>query len=130
MTFRTNPQTPQTGPAPASISTASAVTYTAAQMLGGIIVRDPNGASRSDVLPTAALLVAAVSGAIVGDRIVTRIINGADAAETITVTVGTGGAFDANQTSASQVIGQNTSKDCIIRLTVVTPGSEAYVVYL
>jgi predicted RecA/RadA family phage recombinase len=110
-------------PAAASINTAGAVTYTAAQVLGGIIVRDPNGAARNDVLPTAALLVAAIPGAAVGDIIRTKLINGADAAETITLSAGAGGAFDANQTAASQVLAQLNSKDIIIRLTNVTPAA-------
>jgi predicted RecA/RadA family phage recombinase len=116
--------------APTSISTAGARTITAAELLTGIYVRDPNGASRSDTLPTAALLVAAVPGAKVGDVIRTYVINGADAAEVLTLLVGSGGAFDANQTAASQVVGQNTSKMLHIRLTNVTSGSEAYVAYL
>jgi len=105
-------------------------TYTAAEILGGIIIRDPNGAGRSDVLPTAALLVAAIPNATVGDIIRCKIINGADAAETITLGGGTNGTFDTNQTAASRVIAQNNSKDIIIRLTNVTASSEAYVVYL
>lgn len=117
-------------PAPASIATVGAATYTAAQVLGGLIVRDTNGASRTDTLPTAALLVAALPGARVGDIVSCRIINGADAAEVLTVAVGAGGAFDANQTASSQVIGQNTSKTLTIRLTNVTAASEAYVAYL
>ena len=116
-------------PAAASYSTAGPQTYTAADIVGRTIVRDPNGASRSDVLPTAALLVAAMPGARVGDVIDCLIINGADAAETITIGAGTGGTFDANQTAASRVIGQNASKLVRIRLTNVTPASEAYVVY-
>lgn len=116
-------------PAAASIATAGAETYTAAQILGGVIVRDPAGASRTDTLPTAALLVAAVPGARVGDIIRCLIVNGADAIETITLAAGAGGAFDANQTAASRVIGQNASKLVHIRLTNVTAASEAYVVY-
>jgi predicted RecA/RadA family phage recombinase len=116
-------------PAPASINTAGPATLTAAQLLGGIIVRDPNGAGRTDTLPTAALLVASIPGAAVGDVIKTQIVNGADAAEAITLAAGTGGAFDANQTAASQVIPQNSSKTVHIRLTNVTAASEAYVVY-
>jgi hypothetical protein len=115
--------------APTSDATAGARTYTAAEILGGIIVRDPNGASRSDVLPTAALLVAAIPGAAIGDIIDCLIINGADAAETITIGAGTGGGFDANQVAASRLIGQNASKLMRIRLTNVTALSEAYVVY-
>ena len=121
------------GSAPASISTAGAATYTAAQLLGGIIVRDPNGAGRTDTLPTAALLVAAVnaygSGAQVGDLITFLVVNGADAAEAITVAAGSGGAFDANQTAASRTIAQNASKTIYVRLTNVTSGAEAYVIY-
>lgn len=116
-------------PAPTSDATVGARTYTAAEILGRTIVRDPNGASRSDVLPTAALLVAALPGVRVGDTIDCLIINGADAAETITIGAGSGGTFDANQTAASRLIGQNASKVIRIRFTNVTAASEAYVVY-
>jgi hypothetical protein len=115
---------------PISDATAGARTYTAAEILAGIIVRDPNGASRSDVLPTAALLVAAITRPAVGDVVKCLIVNGADAAETITIGAGTGGGFDTNQTAASRLIGQNASKIIHIRLTNVTAASEAYVVYL
>lgn len=117
-------------PAPTSINTAGAVTYTAAQILSGVIVRDPNGAARTDVLPTAALLVAALPGAEVGDMIKCYIVNGADAAEALTIGEGVGGAFDANQQAASRIIGQNNSKLLHIRLTNVTAAAEAYVAYL
>lgn len=113
-------------PAFTSISTAGAVTFTAAQILSGVIVRDPNGAGRSDVLPTAALLVAALPGVAIGDTIFTHIINGADAAETITLLIGAGGTFDANQTAAAQVIPQFHSKILKIRFTNVTAAAEAY----
>jgi hypothetical protein len=115
---------------PTSDATAGARTYTAAEILGGIIVRDCAGGSRSDVLPTAALLVAAMDRPRIGDTIKCYIINGSDAAEVITIGAGTGGGFDANQIAASRVIPQNASKDCYIRLTGVVAGSEAYVVYM
>jgi hypothetical protein len=113
-----------------SDATAGNRTYTAAEILGGIIVRDTAGSSRSDVLPSAALLVAAIPGAAVGDVVKCRIINGADAAEVLTIGAGSGGGFDTNQTAASRVIGQNASKDVYIKLTNVTASSEAYVAYL
>lgn len=115
------------GPAQFSDATAGNLTYTAAQLLGGNIVRDPNGGARTDTLPTAALLVAAIPGARVGDIVRCYIVNGADAAETITLAAGSGGAFDTNQTAASRVIPQNASKLLTIRLTNVTAASEAYV---
>lgn len=116
-------------PAPTSVATAGAGTITAAMILSGIYVRDCAGASRIDTLSTAALLVAAVPGAKVGDILKLHVINGSDAAETLTITEGAGGAFDANQTAASRVVPQNTSKTVCIRLTNVTAAAEAYVVY-
>lgn len=118
-----------TAPAPASHADAGPVTLTSAELLGGIIVADPNGAGRTYTLPTAALLVAAMPGARIGDVIRCLIVNGADAAETLTLAAGTGGAFDANQTAASRVIPQNASKTIAIRLTNVTAAAEAYVAY-
>lgn len=114
---------------PVSDATAGARTWTAAEILSGILVRDPNGAGRTDVLPTAALLVAALPTCQVGDVVEVLVVNGADAAETITISAGAGGGFDANQTAASRVIPQNASKLVRIRFTNVTVGAEAYVVY-
>lgn len=120
---------PAGGP-PASYSTAGPVTYSVADILSGIIVRDTNGAARTDVTPTAAQLVAGVPGVRVGDVLQCEIINGADAAEVITLTGGTGVTFDPNETAVARVIGQNSSKTLFIRFTNVTPGSEAAVAYL
>ena len=116
-------------PAAASKNTAGGVTLAASEILGGVLVADPNGADRTYTLPTAALLVAAMPGVQVGDIVRCYIINGADAAESIILAAGTGGAFDANQTAASRVIPQNSSKLLHIRLTNVTASSEAYVAY-
>jgi predicted RecA/RadA family phage recombinase len=116
-------------PAPVSYATAGARTILAADVMAGIYVRDCAGASRIDTLPTAALLVAAVPGAKVGDLLKLHVINGSDAAEVLTITEGSGGAFDTNQTAASRVVPQNASKTVCIRLTNVTASAEAYVVY-
>jgi len=116
---------------PVSVTTAGANTITAANVLAGIYVRDCNGAGRTDTLPTAALLVAAMTRPAVGDVLRFYIINGTTGgATTLTIAAGAGGAFDAAQTAASQVCGPNVSKMCHIRLTNVTAASEAYVVYL
>lgn len=109
-----------------SITTAGPATLTAAQMLSGHIARDPNGASRTDTLPTAALLVAACPYPYVGQTIRTYIGNGADAAETITLVAGTGGTFDA--ADAAKIIAQNAGRWVVIRFTNVTVGAEAYAV--
>lgn len=113
---------------PTSINTAGATTLTIAQLLTGIITIDCNGAGRTVTLPTAALLVAGINGCEVGDTIGFRISNGSDAAETITLAEGTGGGWDANFLAAKTIV-QNAWADIIIRVTNVTSGAEAYVVY-
>lgn len=89
----------------ATVTTAGAVTYSAAQCKGGLIARDPNGAGRTDVTDTAANLI--TEGPLVydGDFIDTWLINTADAAETITLSAG------ANVTisNVGQTIAQNES---------------------
>ena len=111
-----------------SLAIAGDRTITAAEILGGIYVRDCAGASRADTLPTAALLVAAMKQPAIGDVITCRIINGSDAAEVLTLAAGAGGAFDVNQTAASRIVPQNSSRLLDIRITgVQTP---AYVAYL
>lgn len=119
-----------TGAAAASVATVGAATITAAQVLGGIYVRDCAGASRTDTLPTAALLVAAMPNPAVGDILRFKVINGSDPiTEVLTIAEGTGGGFDANQTAVSRIVLGGCSKDILIRITNVTASSEAYVVY-
>lgn len=118
--------------APASIATAGAGSPTAANILTGTIVRDCAGASRTDTLPTAALLVAAITAwtPAIGDIIECLYINGSDpVTEIITLAEGTGGGWDTNQTAVSRTILGTCSKLIRIRLTGVASGSEAYVVY-
>jgi hypothetical protein len=109
---------------PATVSTAAAVTFSAAEVLGGLILRDPNGAARADLLPTAALLVAAIEGVAPGASFYFDIRNTADAAETITITTNTGLTL-----SGTMTIAQNNSKRFLVRVTNSTPGSEAVTVY-
>ncbi|MDO8607692.1 MAG: hypothetical protein Q7R40_14230, partial [Phaeospirillum sp.] len=106
-------------------ATAGASTYTIAQMLGGLILRDPAGASRSDVTPTAAAIVAGIVGAAVDDTFETWLVNTADAAEVITVTAGAG----VTLIPASITIAQNENAKLLVRLTNVTGASEAVTVY-
>lgn len=115
---------------PQTVTTGAAVTYTANQVLSGIILRDPAGGNRSDVLPTAALLLAEIKARIGGDAPIgltfdLLIRNDADQAETITITPGTGGSVTGGGT---MTIAQNYSKVFKIRVTGVG-GSAAYLVY-
>lgn len=88
-------------------STAGAVTFTAAEVLGGLILRDPNGGARADLVPTAASLYAELGSPvkIVGLSFDFTIRNTADAAETITLTTNTGMTM-----SGTMTIAQNNSK--------------------
>lgn len=107
-----------------SVVTAGNATYTTAQLLSGLILRDPAGNARTDTLPTAADLVEAIQGAMVGTSFQVHIRNCADASEVLTIAAGTGGTV-----SGTATIAQNYAKDFLFVLTNVTIGSEAYSVY-
>jgi hypothetical protein len=108
-----------------TVTTAGAHTYTTDEILSGLIIRDTNGASRSDVLPTAVDLVAAVQGAMVNHAFEVEIRNNADAsAEVLTITAGTGGT-----TSGTMTVADGATKRFAIVFTAVTLGSEAYTVF-
>ena len=107
-----------------TINTAGAVTYTADQVLGGLILRDCNGAGRTDVLPTAALLVAAIGHCQKDDYFDVTIRNTSGAANTLTVNGGTNGTA-----SGTQTIAQSNQKIFRIQITNATAGSEAYTFY-
>lgn len=103
-------------------ATAGAVTYTAAQLLDGLIARDPAGAARADSTPTATQIVAAIKGCKVGDSFEFTIRNTADAAETITLTAGAGVTI-----SGTATVAQNNSKRFLVLVTnTVAPAVTIY----
>lgn len=110
--------------APVTVTTAAAVTYTPAQIKTGFIIRNTSGASRSDLFPTAAQLVAALPGAFVNMSFDVEIRNIAGAAETITMTTNTGLTL-----SGTMTIAQSNQRRFRIQLTNVTAGAEAATVY-
>jgi hypothetical protein len=118
----------------APISTVPGATSTidAGQLLTGIVIQAPS-AGNTSTLSSAALLVAGInmigSGAQIGDVVSCYFGNGS-ASNTITIAAGSGGAFDTNQPVAARTIAVNSSRWVMIRLTNVTSGSEAYVVYM
>jgi len=102
--------------------TAGAHTYTIDELLGGMILRDCAGGSRSDVSPTATLIVAGVAGAITGSSFEFTIKNTSDAAETITLTAGTDVTL-----SGTMTIAQNNSKRFLAVITnAATPAVTIY----
>lgn len=108
-------------------ATAGNVTHTAAEVLGGLILRDCNGAARTDTLPTAALLVDACRGAVVGTGIRLIVRNTSDAAETLTLALGTG--ITEGGTANTLAIAQSKTLEYLIVFTSVTPGAEAAVLH-
>lgn len=102
-------------------TTAGNVTYSAAEFLGGMILRDPNGGARSDVTPTAALLYAALDQPVVGTSFEFTIRNTADANETITLGGGTSVTI-----SGTATIAQNNSKRFLCVCTAQTPTFTIY----
>ncbi|MGY3535413.1 hypothetical protein [Bradyrhizobium sp. USDA 4452] len=116
---------------PPAASYAGNQTYTPSDLLGGTIVHDGTGGVTA-TFPTAAALVAAIpgqGGARVGDTLYCLITNGANVSGAITIGLGSGGSFDANQGGGSRTIPFGTSKTVQIRITNATKGSEAYTVY-
>lgn len=99
------------------ITTAGAGTYTAAQLAGGLITRDPAGAGRTDTTDTAANLIAGTPAlSRDGDTLFCYVINTADAAEAITLAGGTG----VTVSNVGQTIAQNESALLIFKRTSST----------
>lgn len=105
-------------------TTGGDVTYTAAEIVGGMILRDPNGANRADLVPTAANIVNAIAGAIVGSSFEFIIRNNTDTSEVITVTTNTGITL-----SGVMTIAPHSSRRFRAVCTNVTAASEAVTIY-
>lgn len=98
-------------------------TVTAAHLLTKILDGTPTAAAIY-TLPTAELLVAAMSGVAVGSSFLFVVNNKSAGANTITVAGGAGGTGDGTLTVA-----QNVIRVFLILITNVTAASEAYFVY-
>lgn len=107
-----------------TLTTAGNLTLTTAQILGGLILRAGNGGARTDTLPTAAALVEAIQGCMVGTSFEFVLLNNSATAVNITLAAGTGGTASGTMATA-----QNNSKIFCVVFTNVTIGSEAYTLY-
>ena len=103
-------------------TTAGANTWSAAELIGGMLLRDPAGGDRSDVTPTATQIVNAISNCAIGSSFRFHIRNTADANETITLTAGTGVTL-----SGTMTIAENYAKDFLAIVTNV--GSPAVTIH-
>lgn len=113
-------------PAPASY--AGSATYTATDIVGGIIVHNTSAGAVTGTLPSPAALIAQIDKPRVGDTVECLIVNGGSSGN-ITLTAVAGVTFDTNQLAGSQIIATASSKWVLCRFTNVTAGSQAYVVY-
>ena len=98
--------------APVTKTTAGAVTYTASEFTSGIILRDPNGAGRTDITPSASALYTELGDPEIGSTFQVIIRNTADAAETITMQ-----GHASVTISGTATIAQNNTKIFIGRFT-------------
>jgi hypothetical protein len=104
-----------------TVNTAAAVTLTPAMLASGLILRDPNGASRTDVAPDATSLYEYFKNPEVGSSFEFTIRNIAGGAFTITIGgTPTGVTYNGNMT-----IAQNNSK----RFKVVFTSPTTYTLY-
>lgn len=117
---------------PAAASYSGNQTYVNTDLLGGTIVHSAVGGA-TGTLPTAVLMRQGLSqfgrAARVGDTIYCLIVNGSATSGALALALGTGGSWDTNQGAGAQNILYQTSKTIQLRMTNVTPGSEAYTVY-
>ena len=108
----------------ASIADAAVVTFTPAQMLSGLILRDVGGTHRADKVPTAVALVDALGDqAFVGASFEFTIEN-EDGTHNTTLTTNDGDTLNGTM----QVDALN-SKRFLVVITNVTAASEAFSVY-
>jgi len=97
-------------------STCGNRTWTIAEMLGGLMLRDPVGSDRTDVTPTAALIVAGIPCAAVNDTFRATIVNTANGdCENFTLSLGT----DVTMIPATQTAERNEILNILVRLTCV-----------
>lgn len=104
-------------------ATIGTATLTIAQLLTKIIDGTPTAAA-TYTLPTAALLVAGIPNAQVGDSFTFYVNNKSAGANTITLAAGTGGTADGTLTVAQDVI-----RPFFVIVTNITAASEAYFAY-
>ena len=110
-------------------NTNGADTYTAAEMMGGLILRGTDNAITAavvDVTATAAAIVAAIPGCIVGSGFEFRVSN-RDATHTVSVDGGVGVTMSPNDPST--VIPAGSTGTLLVVVTNATAASEAVTIH-
>lgn len=109
----------------ATEATDGNATYTAAQVLAGIITRSNMSSNRVDAFPTAANLVAAINGCVVGTSF-DLVINNDDTAQTVTVN---GASTGITYQGTATAIAAGEARFFRVLITNVTGASEAATVF-
>jgi len=108
-----------------SVSADSNQTYTAAGVIGGTITRTGITANRTDAMPTAAAIVAAIPGCVVGTTF-EFVLNNNDDTNTVTLNgANTGVTYEGTATALA--VGDAWLFRVVV--TSITGGSEAVTVY-
>jgi hypothetical protein len=105
------------------LTSGATVTYSAAQIVGGFI-SDAITESCAATTATAAQIVAAITGCKVGTSFLFILKNAAASGITITLTAGSGITITGTAT-----VGQNNTKQFLVRATNVTGSAEAVTFY-
>lgn len=109
---------------PTANAVAAAVTFSVAEILSGMILRDTASSARADLVPTAANIVAGINGCQANTSFRTIIRNTSSGAGSITVTTNTGITL-----SGTMTIAYLTQKEFLVVVTSVVPGAEAVTFY-
>jgi hypothetical protein len=113
--------------AAATVNTAGPAQFSPAEILGLALMRDCAGAHRADTLPDADDLVAAITGAYVGQSFYITVVNTSAGAFNSSITGGTNGSVIP---TAPPAVAQDKAITFLIVLTNVTPAAEAYSAYV
>ncbi len=111
---------------PAAVNSTSGTTLSAADLLGGVMVRSGTSAPFNDTTPTAGQLVAGLQNPAFGIGVPLLLINAA--AYTQTLLAGSGVTFAGNLISFPTTA-TVTQRHLVIYFTNTTPGSEAVTIY-
>lgn len=112
---------------PSAVTSATGINLTAAEILGGIVVRTGTSAPFTDTLPTAASMVAGFASPAYSKGVPIMFINATGSAQTLTGN--TGLTLAGNTSGGNFIIGASSTRTLIARLINTASGTEAVTFY-
>ena len=109
----------------ADLTISANITYSVGQLLGGLILRNPGSSNRTDTLPTAADIVAAIPKVTIGTSFITHFQN-SGGKKIITINAGDGVTIGGTDRS----ITKERTKIFMFVVTNVDSGTEAVTAYI